>query len=389
MTWTGSADIRLRLRRMWDRGELLAGLMGEDNRFPLRLPLKQPDREELVARFDEVRNWVRDLQSMPRCRLETQQIRHRVLGVNSLPRGIWIDSLHDALSLIGKTRDAARFSEILDQTGQLPSLRPWLARRPLRALELAAVWPQMLALIDWILHHPRPGIYLRQVDLPGIHSKFIETHRGVLRELLDLALPPEAIDPEATGAAQFARRYGFRDKPLRLRLRILDPEQSPLRGGGAPDLTLDLPHAAGLDLDPRLVFITENEINFLAFPSTAGSVIIHGSGYGWEMLAGLPWLEQARIHYWGDIDTHGFAILDQLRKIYPQTRSLLMDRATLLAHRPQWGREEQQAQRDLSRLTAEEADLFQDLRDNRIQAQLRLEQERIGFAWVRQILGRL
>ena len=37
--------------------------------------------------------------------------------------------------------------------------------------------------------NPRPNIYLRQVDLPGLHTKFIEAHRGVLAELLDLALP--------------------------------------------------------------------------------------------------------------------------------------------------------------------------------------------------------
>ena len=101
---------------------------------------------------------------------------------------------------------------------------PWLQRQPLRALSLAEVWPKLLALVAWLQAHPRPGIYLRQVDLPGIHSKFIEAQRGVLAELLDLALPAETIDVAASGAAQFARRYGFRDKPARVRLRFLDPD---------------------------------------------------------------------------------------------------------------------------------------------------------------------
>lgn len=70
-----------------------------------------------------------------------------------------------------------------------PVLLPWLEKRPLRALELSAEWPRLLDVVAWLVEHPRPGIYLRQVDLPGVHSKFIEAHRSVLTELLDLALP--------------------------------------------------------------------------------------------------------------------------------------------------------------------------------------------------------
>ncbi|NOR71388.1 MAG: hypothetical protein GQ532_17115, partial [Methylomarinum sp.] len=33
--------------------------------------------------------------------------------------------------------------------------------------------------------------------------------------------------------------------------------------------------------------------------------------------------------YWGDLDTHGFAILSRLRHYYPQVKSILMDEKTL------------------------------------------------------------
>jgi hypothetical protein len=90
----------------------------------------------------------------------------------------------DALALIGKRREAERFRSLLAQTRQrFPALLPWLARRPLRALELAEDWGRLLDIVTWLQAHPRPGIYLRQVDLPGIHSKFIERHKGVLAEL--------------------------------------------------------------------------------------------------------------------------------------------------------------------------------------------------------------
>lgn len=58
---------------------------------------------------------------------------------------------------------------------------------------------------------------------------------------------------------------------------------------------------------------------------------LFGSGYGFEPLAGAPWLRAMMIYYWGDIDTRGFAILDQLRSRFPQACSLLMDRDTLMA----------------------------------------------------------
>jgi hypothetical protein len=38
------------------------------------------------------------------------------------------------------------------------------------------------------------------VDIPGVHSKFIEAHRGVLAEWLDLVLPAAAIEASAIGS---------------------------------------------------------------------------------------------------------------------------------------------------------------------------------------------
>lgn len=88
------------------------------------------------------------------------------------------------------------------------------------------------------------------------------------------------------------------------------------------------------------------------------------------------------MYYWGDIDTHGFGILDQLRGHFAHVDSLLMDRATLDAHASVWGVEDQPLRIDLHRLTPEESALYDDLRDNRIRTGLRLEQEHIGFRWL-------
>jgi hypothetical protein len=285
--------------------------------------------------------------------------------------------------LTGKRRDADRFTQLLGFTrSRQPVVLKWLVRRPLQAIELAEQWPDLLAVVDWLAGHPRPGIYLRQVDIPGVHSKFIEIHRGVLSELLDFVLRPESIAAERTGISQFPARYGFLDKPTRIRFRVLDERIKLLPGPALPDVTLDADSFARLDVRLRRVFITENETNFLAFPPAQDAIVAFGAGYGWDALARATWLARCTIHYWGDIDTHGFAILDQLRSRFAHVTSFLMDRETLFAHEALWGEEADQVVHDLPRLTVAEAALFDELRDNRIRKGLRLEQERVGFQWL-------
>jgi hypothetical protein len=392
--WTTTADIKAKVLREWQRGRLLAASLTGEALYPWRIPLKAPTTAILATSFDDARLWIRELsesaktEGRPGYRLEFQAINHRQLGRNHVPVAAWLDSETDALALIGKRREAARCHELAGTIAQVfPPLRDWLARRPLRVLEQADDWPGLLGVLQWMVDHPRPVVYLRQVDVPGVHSKFIERNRALLSELLDLVLPASAIETSvAGGAAGFERRYGFRAKPALIRFRLLDaPLQAPLQG--LTDLSVPRDEFAQLSLQARRVFITENEINFLAFPRLPGSLVIFGAGYGFEALAEARWLQARDIFYWGDIDTHGFAILDQLRDLFPQVRSLLMDRVTLMAHQPLWGREATPTQRELSRLHADEASLYDDLRQDRIAPALRLEQERISYAWVQAALA--
>jgi len=386
--WTTPADLKAQVLRLWERDALL------DASFPLQMKLRVPSSAALSERFDAVRAWVADLQQASNTgayRLVLREVRHRVIGHNSLPGEAWVDTLDAALRLIGKVREARAFQALLTLTqNEQPALVPWLQDQPRRALELAGEWPRLLHIVGWLHAHPRPGIYLRQVDLPGIHSKFIEAQRGVLTELLDLALPAQAIDSASRGASQFASRYGFRDKPARVRLRFLDPGHVAWVPGTDADYTLSAQAFVQLQRTPRRVFITENEINFLAFPPCADSLVVFGAGYGFEALARADWLQRRSVHYWGDIDTHGFAILDQLRAHVPHACSFLMDRDTLLAHRAQWIAEPQPTQRDLPRLTDDERRLYDDLRWRRmVDEPVRLEQERIAFGRVEQAVAAL
>jgi hypothetical protein len=388
MSWTKPKDLRAQLEKLWERGDMLSSLVTGESLFPRRLTLKCPTSTEMVDRFDEVRTWVGEIRTVQYCRVEIREFKHRIFGTNSIPAELWIDSLDDAAAFITKRKDIARFVALVDETKQSqPDLLEWLKKRPMRALALADEWTRLLAIVAWIQANPRPNIYLRQVDIPGVHTKFIEANRGVLAELFDIVLSQERVDLTASGVGRFSERYGFRDKPLRIRFRLLDPHATPIAVG--QDITLDSQSFASLNPVVSRVFITENEINFLAFPLIKDSLVIFGSGYGFEMLKQAEWLSRCQIYYWGDLDTHGFAILDQLRNQFPHAESFLMDKATLLKFEPLWDIEEQQTLRDLPRLTPEELALYNELRDNRIRRNLRLEQERIGFTWLRSALEKL
>ena len=122
--------------------------------------------------------------------------------------------------------------------------------------------------------------------------------------------------------------YGFKDKPLRIRFRLLDPRVALGPNLCEQDIAVTQAAFERLDLPVRRVFTTENEVNFLAFP--------------------------------------------------PQVQSLLMNRATLMAHLGQWGEETQPSVRNLPHL-----------HDATLSGGVRLEQERIGFSWIQQALAAL
>ena len=394
--WTTPADLRRQVQRYWDSGRLLAAGFTSDTKaeplFPLELRLRGPDTRALSERFEEVRQWIRELEreleGESRYAIEWREINHRLLGRNRVPARIVVPGEREALELIGKTDDAARFRSLAAVTlRKLPELGGWLARRPLVALQNAADWERILAVLLWFRGHPRSGLYLRQLDIAGVDTKFIEVRKPLLAELLDIVLPAEALTLSAAGAAgqrNFEARYGLASKPPQVRFRILDGR---LAIQGLTDLAVPAREFAALDLPVERVFITENEINGLAFPAVPGSLVIFGLGYGLDRLSEVRWLHRRALHYWGDIDTYGFHILDRLRVRFPDAQSFLMDRETLLEHAPLWVRESNAYDGELPRLNAAERALYDDLRHNGLGERVRLEQERIPYGWLQRALG--
>lgn len=147
---------------------------------------------------------------------------------------------------------------------------------------------------------------------------------------------------------------------------------------------------ARLHVQSRVAVIVENEISYLSVKVPDDGIVLWGGRGGFDVdnVGRLPWLGGADVVYWGDIDTHGFAILDRLRAWLPEARSVLMDQETLLAHRDRWVTEDRPARSALTRLTVDEwGGLYTDLVEGgALGDRVRLEQERIDWNWVEQRL---
>jgi hypothetical protein len=119
----------------------------------------------------------------------------------------------------------------------------------------------------------------------------------------------------------------------------------------------------------------------MALPDVAGAVGIMKLGNAVSGLSSVPWMQGIQAIYWGDIDTHGFAILDRARKALPQLRSVLMDEATTLRYQNLWGTEPVQTNNfALENLNEQELSVYRALKANTWGHKVRLEQERLSWS---------
>jgi hypothetical protein len=375
--WTTPADVRVHAEKLWDSGRMLRARLAGENLFPAVVPLSRPRSPDVAARWNDVNGWLHalDAGSARGYVVSWKMVAYRTVGRNRMAHQLVIPTEAAALELADRAARASQVFALADATvSEFPELRPLFVARPRMLLKHAADWERVLAVLRWIRAHPRSGIYLRQMTAPGIHSKFVESRRKLFSRVLD------QLYPDDRGTALEAR-LGFRSKPARIRFRALDAR---LAIAGLTDVTARVDELSRMPIDARWIFVTENQINGLAFPEVAGGVVFFGLGYGIENLARIEWVRCRTLYYWGDIDTHGFSILAKLRGLHPEVRSILMDRATLESHRPFWGEEppERRCLVALDRLTEPEALLFEDLRSDRLAPRLRLEQEHVPYDYV-------
>jgi hypothetical protein len=375
-SWTRPADVREAVRRKWP--VLLADFLTGQSWEPMAVPLRGPGPAEIGERLADVQAWVAEWDRAGRgpLRVESRKVGGRLIGTNQIPCRAWLDGYDQAWEFLGARQQVRRLTEIAEQVkAECPRVIGWVERHPVKALDLSSSWTYLLATVRWVDERQLTGMYVRQVDIPGVDTKFIDKHKRVLTELLDLQLDPARIDATAP---DFEARYGFRRKPDYVRLRTA------VVGAPYTELTVRADELTTPPLGVTHAYIVENEITYLAFPLVQDAIVIFGGGYAVNVLERLDWLATLDLAYWGDLDTHGFAILNRLRRRFPHVRSVLMDRETLLAHQSQWVPEPTPTRAALDLLTPAEQNLYRALVTGAFGPAVRLEQERVNFAWLEQ-----
>lgn len=337
--------------------EWLAG-----NFMPLPISLHPPKAREVESDGGATfRSWK---QSWENHWITVEHVDKRLglFGIYSVPSRVVIDSPSTAARLAGLTRDWERTVSLLDR------LTAGLAEDSSRAIlaHKASVWAgwsditadQFIAVVQWLRGHDTSDYYQRELPIMGVDTKWLETHAGLVSAI--------------------AGRPNFKPRPIMVEIKSLDPAL-PI-AGDLRHLSADVEDLSGVPLGFDKVVIVENYTTFIALPELPRTLAVYGGGFSvTERIdfigGGYPtW-------YWSDLDSAGFAMLASVRAHLPQVHSILMDTDTVLSHLPFAVEESQSTTVNIHMLTADERATYELLCERANGSCLRIEQERIGFAW--------
>jgi hypothetical protein len=355
------------------------GLAGTAS-WPQSLSLGQPAEEEADADWSAVVTWAREWQQYrgPGS-VELTNRRWRSQGMQSLPKRITFAGAIDMADFAGPQQGA----DLRSAVGRVRSLADgWpsligLSRRHLMqvvALDSADV-DSLHAFLHWLDENPALDVFPRAMSIPGVDTKWFERHRSLCEGLWQCRVAAGEVTP-----------FGLRRLPDQVQVKVLDPALRSIVGGMG-EFAATIEALSALAWRPATVIVCENQQTGLSFGERPDTVVLHGRGYAIERLGDLGWLRSARAIYWGDLDTHGFAILSRLRGHLPHVESALMDERTLHDHAGQWVTEPAPTRASLANLTDSEAHVYRGLVEGRWGDAVRLEQERVVWSYAMDRLG--
>ncbi|WP_067854057.1 Wadjet anti-phage system protein JetD domain-containing protein [Nocardia shimofusensis] len=155
----------------------------------------------------------------------------------------------------------------------------------------------LISAVTWLRQHPDASTWtLRQLPVPGMHTKWLDTHGALLRD-----------------AAGRDVREEVRPRLTVVHLTYVDPHHAASGRRRHDAWTTGDVH--DIAYRPRAVLVVENRDSRLWFPPVRDAIVVEGGGKAAAaLLANVPWIRAAdHVVYWGDIDADGYAILNQFR----------------------------------------------------------------------------
>jgi hypothetical protein len=363
------AEIKLKAeRKYWD---FLKALVQAEDIFPLRIRFGKPSPTE---DFGKLKGETEALVSGNfGYTIEHEQRNTRMWGLQPLPFQVRFDTEDQFLKALGKTSEVVLFKKnVLASKARVPGISNWLISYVKWVVEFGNDWDGILAVCEYFLHNPRPGLYLRQLPIP-VHTKFIQERYELLNNLLIQILPKDFVNSEAR---TFEERFGLKSLEHVIRFRALDRSLINTLKMTDERMGLPLDRFRVFPVERVNVIITENLMNLECLPDVPNCLGIWGQGNAAELLAGVNWLNFCDVFYWGDIDEHGMHILSRLRNTYPNVQSLMMDYGTFSDLRELFGNGERTSFAPKNLIGGENA-AFEAIKE----AGLRLEQEKIPLEY--------
>jgi hypothetical protein len=372
------ADVRTFLHKRFEGQK--TGWLVDQGPWPLTVNLEPPTDKEVLADMNRALTWLqawRGYEGAGELQWETRAWSK--MGTHSVPVRLSYATAAAVATEIGLTRE---WSRVRDRYRTLCQLWPVLCGHGVVSRNYRT-WgdldepdfAKLLHLLQWVSANPKSDCYLRELPVEGLHTKWLENRKGLVRDLaIAIGLFPADCEDLEMG-------LGLKRKPRRVRLRIVCPELRSLCLG-LEDLELPVEHAERLPIQPSTLLIVENQETGLAVPELPGTVVLMGLGYAVSVVEHLPWLHSAkRVVYWGDIDTHGFAILAAARAIRRDIASVLMDMQAWTVHAQHAAHEKRGAGRfDLALMDESDRVMLEHLQTLVQSPVNRLEQERLSWA---------
>lgn len=329
----------------------------------LSLPLHPPTERQALTDQQAAVDWTQGWAGQDH--VDWGGRRWASIGNQQVPERLVLPAPADVARFAGRFRHwstlSARFLRLMDNCGD--GSDTFADALPRLTAEIVAMseadFDRLLGVLEWLAEHPDSGLYMRQLPIRGVDSKWIGARRGLV----------ERLHKAASGRDDL----GLATRPDLVRIRFLDARLAP---GGLTDVSAPLDELAALDISPATVFVFENLESVLAMPPIEDAVAIHGSGYAIDRIARLPWAGADEIIYWGDLDSHGFSILNRLRSHITDVRTVLMDLATLEEYQDLAVPEPYPTADELRHLRPEERVVAQELA---VRGFLRIEQERLDW----------
>lgn len=342
---------------------------------PIEIPCDKKASDtiaEYQKEFNDIRSLSKEVKGYGYT-IDWKTVKTKMLGTQGLPSKIKFETAEDFERFLQKVKEVDVFRKnVALINGKFSELQCWIEKYPLKVIDNSEYWSDILKVLDYFSKNPQPQLYIRELPIE-VHTKFIEQHKAVIGELLDIVIK-EYIN---TNEKEFEKRYNLRYDESMVRMRILDGTLAAEFFSGLDDITIPVSKFLRLQIPISKAYIVENKVNFLTFPLVANSIVIWGRGYGIASIKESELLKSSELMYWGDLDAQGFEILSQFRSYFAQVKSLLMDKTTF----------DKYFENDLGtlskvnvelNLTTEEENLYQYIKANNY----RLEQEKIPQSYV-------